>query len=73
MTKDLDRYVWHRTPLGHPGQSLDIEYVRSADWGKHWALVFQGVSCRQEYRRCATFTEARKAIERHLVDRKESR
>ena len=62
-----DRYLWHRTPLTHPGQALEIEYVRDADWDQHWALVFQGVKCRQEVRRCATFTDARHAIQRHLA------
>ena len=66
-----DRYVWHRTPLDYPGQSLDIEYVRAAPWGQHWALVFQGLRCRQEVRRLATFTEARAVVRRHLA-RKET-
>lgn len=61
-----DRYVWHSTPLSHPGQSLDIEYVRDAEWDQRWALVFQGIRCRQEVRRRATFTEARADIRRHL-------
>lgn len=62
-----DRYLWHRTPLDHPGQSLDVEYVRDAEWDRHWALVFQGIRCRQEVRRWATFTEAREDIRRHLA------
>ena len=63
---DPDRYLWHSTPLGHPGQALEIEYVRDADWDRRWALVFQGVRCRQEVRRLATFTEARQVVRTHL-------
>lgn len=75
MRTVTDRYLWHRTPLRYPGQSLDIEYVRDTDWDRHWALVFQGIRCRQEVRRLATFTEARAAVQRHLhrlADRKET-
>lgn len=63
---DPDRYRWHCTPLAHPGQALEIEYVRDAEWDRHWALVFQGVTCRQEFRRLASFTEAR-AVVNHLL------
>lgn len=63
---DPNRYVWHRTPLDYPGQALEIEYVRDAPWGQHWALVFQGIRCRQEVRRIATFTEAQAVVRRHL-------
>lgn len=64
---DPDRYLWHSTPLAHPGQALEIEYVRDADWDAHWALVFQGINCRHEVRRLATFTDARAAVNRHLA------
>ena len=64
---DPNRYLVHSTALTHPGQALEIEYVRDADWDRRWALVFQGVHCRQEVRRLATFTEAREAVRNHLV------
>lgn len=63
---DPDRYRWHRQPLAHPQQFLDVEYVRDAPWDQHWALVFQGVTCRHEVRRLATFTDAQAAIRRFL-------
>lgn len=59
-----DRYVWHSTALTVPGQALDIEYVRDAAWDRQWALVFTGVACRQEFRRLASYTEARAAAAR---------
>lgn len=62
-----DRYLWHRVPLAYPGQALEVEYVRDADWDRHWAVTFQGIRCRQEVRRLATFTEARTMIARHLA------
>lgn len=62
-----DRYVWHSTPLTYPGQALEIEYVRDAEWDQHWALIFQGVRCRHEVRRLATFADARAVIRRHLI------
>jgi hypothetical protein len=62
-----DRYLWHSTPLKHPGQALEVEYVRDADWDRRWAVVFQGIRCRQEVRRLATFTEAQAMIARHLA------
>lgn len=54
-----DRLTVHRAPLPYPGQTLDVEWVREADWDAHWALVFTGVSCRQELRRLASYTEAK--------------
>lgn len=64
---DPDRYLWHSTALDYPGQALEIEYVRDADWDRHWAVTFQGIRCRQEVRRLATFTEAQAMIARHLT------
>lgn len=56
---DDSRITIYRAPLPHHGQSLDVEWVREADWDAHWALVFTGVSCRQELRRLASYTEAK--------------
>lgn len=69
---DRDRYVWHSTPLAVPGQSLDIEYVRNAPWDWHWALVFTGVTCRQELRRASAFTDARAVAARLAARIKET-
>ena len=57
---DDNRMLIYRVELPVPGQSLDVEWVRTADWDNHWALVFTGVACRQELRRMASYTEARK-------------
>lgn len=58
MTDD-SRTTIYRAELPYQGQSLDVEYIRDADWDAHWALVFTGVSCRQELRRIASYTEAK--------------
>jgi hypothetical protein len=53
--------------LDHPNQTLTVEWVRDAEWDRHWAMVFNGASgCRQVVRRLASYTEARKAIAAHL-------
>lgn len=67
MPENAERYSCYTQVLDHPRQSLVIEYVRDAEWDRHWALVFHGASgCRQEIRRTCTYGEARKAIDRHL-------
>ena len=61
-------YICFTQVLDHPNQTLTVEWVRDADWDRHWSVVFNGASgCRQEVRRVASYTEARHAISRHLV------
>lgn len=57
-----DRYPCFRAPLAHPRQSLAVEYVREAPWDQHWAIVFNGVTCRQELRRMASYPDARATV-----------
>lgn len=54
-----DRYPCYRVALAHPRQSLAVEYVRQALWDQHWAITFNGVTCRQELRRMASYSDAR--------------
>ncbi len=62
-----DRHVCFTQVLDHPDQALIVEYVRDADWDRHWAVSFHGASgCRQEVRRLASYTEARSMVNRHL-------
>lgn len=64
----MDSHVCFTQTLAHPAQTLTVEYVRDADWDRHWAVFFNGVSgCRQEVRRLASYTEARTMIDRHLA------
>jgi hypothetical protein len=60
---DDQRMVIFQAELPVPGQSLDVEWVPDATWDTHWALVFTGVTCRQELRRLASYTEARKTAD----------
>lgn len=56
--------------LDHPDQTLTVEWVRDAEWDRHWEMVFNGASgCRQVVRRLASYTEARKAINAHMARR----
>ena len=59
--------------LDHPGQTLTVEWVRDAEWDRHWEMVFNGASgCRQVVRRLSSYTEARKAVHAHMARRKVS-
>lgn len=63
-----DTHTCFTQVLGHPDQSLTVEWVRDADWDRHWAVFFNGASgCRQEVRRLASYAEARTMIDRHLA------
>lgn len=63
-----DTHVCFTQELDCPTQTLTVEYVRSAEWDRHWAVYFNGASgCRQEVRRVASYGEARAAVNRHLA------
>lgn len=63
-----ETHVCFTQVLDYPTQTLTVEYVRAAEWDRHWAIYFNGASgCRQEVRRLASYGEARAAIDRHLV------
>ena len=63
-----DTHVCFTQVLDHPAQTLTVEYVRAAEWDRHWAVYFNGASgCRQEVRRLASYTEARAMVDRHLA------
>ena len=64
--------ICYTAQLGHPNQTLTVEWDRAADWDKHWLLVFNGASgCRQVVRHLDSYTAARKAIQAHLDRRAE--
>lgn len=61
-------HVCFTQTLDYPTQTLTVEYVRDAEWDRHWAVFFNGASgCRQEVRRVCSYREARDMISRHLV------
>lgn len=62
--------VYFTQTLDHPNQTLTVEWVRDAEWDRHWEMVFNGASgCRQVVRRLASYTEARKAVAAHVTRR----
>ena len=67
MAENAERHICFTQTLDHPRQTLTVEYIRDAEWDRHWAMVFNGASgCRQEVRRTCTYGEARKAIDLHM-------
>lgn len=57
-----DHDIYHRQPVGGVGQVLTVEWVREADWNRHWSVVYNGPMIRCEITRMETFTEAKKFV-----------
>lgn len=67
-----DTHVCFTQVLDCPTQTLTVEYVRAAEWDRHWAVYFNGASgCRQEVRRLCSYAEARAMVARHMTRRSE--
>lgn len=48
-------------------QRMTVEYIREADWDRHWALCLYSSGQRREIQRLASYSEARAVLARRAA------